>query len=117
ETDPKARALYTAVFTLAMNQSRYDNLPAELKQVIDANSGAVLSRAIGAAWDASAPPARKLAVDRGNTLYVVPAAELENWQKATAKLPDDWIKDVDAKGEDGKMLLQAATDLIRKYER
>ena len=28
ETDPKSRALYTAVFTLAMNQAKYDSLPA-----------------------------------------------------------------------------------------
>jgi TRAP-type C4-dicarboxylate transport system substrate-binding protein len=116
ETDPKARALYTAVFTLAMNQAKYDSLPADLKQVIDANSGAALSKTMGSTWDASAPPARKLAVDRGNTFYVIPASELENWQKATANLADDWVKDVSAKGQDGKMLLQAATDLIKKYE-
>ena len=56
ETDPKSRALYTAVFILAMNQAKYDSLPADLKQVIDANSGAALSKAMGMQWDASAPP-------------------------------------------------------------
>jgi hypothetical protein len=72
---------------------------------------------MGQAWDASAPPARKLAVDHGNVFYTIPAAELDNWQKATANLPDDWVKDVSAKGNDGKALLQAAKDLIRKYEK
>jgi TRAP-type C4-dicarboxylate transport system substrate-binding protein len=117
ETDPKARALYTAVFIFAMNQAKYDGLPPDLKNVIDANSGAPLSKAIGAQWDASAPPARKVAADRGNTFYVIPGSELENWQKATANLPDDWVKDVAAKGQDGKMLLQSAKDLIKKYEK
>ena len=117
ETDPKARALYTAVFIFAMNQAKYDSLPPDLKAVIDANSGASLSKAIGAQWDASAPPARKVAADRGNTFYVIPASELDNWQKATANLPDDWAKDVTAKGQDGKMLLQSAKDLIKKYEK
>jgi len=116
ETDPKMRALYTAVFTLAMNQAKYDSLPADLKKVIDDNSGLAQARAFGKQWDASAPPARKLAADRGNTFYVIPASELENWQKATANLPDEWVKDVSAKGADGKALLQAATDLIKKYE-
>ena len=46
---------------------------------------------------------------------MIPASELENWQKAAANLPDEWVKDVAAKGQDGKMLLQAAKDLIRKY--
>jgi TRAP-type C4-dicarboxylate transport system substrate-binding protein len=116
ETDPKSRALYTAVFTLAMNQAKYDSLPADLKRVIDQNSGANLAHSFGKQWDASAPPARKLAVDRNNTFYMIPASELENWRKATDNLDDDWVKDVTAKGNDGKALLQAARDMIKKYE-
>jgi TRAP-type C4-dicarboxylate transport system substrate-binding protein len=117
ETDPKARALYTALFILAMNQAKYDSLPPDLKKVIDANSGAPLAQAMGKQWDASAPSARKYAVDRGNTFYVIPASELASWQAATANLPDEWVKDVTAKGNDGKALLQAARDLIKKYEK
>jgi len=117
ETDPKTRALYTAVFILAMNQAKYDSLPPDLKMVIDANSGAPLAKSMGAQWDASAPPARKFAVDRGNTFYVIPASELENWQKATAHLPDEWVRDIAAKGQDGTALLSAAKDLIKKYEK
>ncbi len=117
ETDPKSRALYTAVFMFAMNQAKYDGLPADLKKVIDANSGLALSKSMGAQWDASAPPARKLAVDRGNTFYVIPATELETWQKATANLADEWVKDVSAKGNDGAALLKSARDLIAKYEK
>jgi TRAP-type C4-dicarboxylate transport system substrate-binding protein len=117
ETDPQARSLYSAVFLLGMNQARYDALPADLRKVIDDHSGAALSGAIGKAWDASAPAARKLAVERGNTIYVIPSSELANWQKATAALPDDWVRDVTAKGNDGKALLLQAKDLIRKYER
>ena len=116
ETDPKSRALYTAVFTLAMNQAKYDSLPADLKKVLDQNSGVATARAFGKQWDASAPGARKAATDRGNTFYTIPASELANWEKATANLDDEWVKDVTAKGNDGKMLLQSARDLIKKYE-
>ena len=116
ETDPKSRALYTVVFTLAMNQAKYDSLPADLKKVIDANSGLASAKAFGKQWDASAPPARKLAADRGNTFYTIPASELANWQKATANLEEEWVKDVTAKGHDGKAMLQTAKELIRKYE-
>ena len=116
ETDPASRALYTAVFTLAMNEAKYDSLPPDLKKVIDQNSGAAAAKAFGRQWDASAPPARKLAVDRGNTFYVIPSSELANWEKATAHLDEEWVKDVTAKGHDGKMLLQSARDLIKKYE-
>ena len=44
ETDPKVRALYTAVFILAMNQAKYDSLPADLKQRDRRELGAALSR-------------------------------------------------------------------------
>jgi TRAP-type transport system periplasmic protein len=116
ETDPKSRALYTAVFILGMNQAKYDSLPPDLKKVIDNNSGANVARAFGKQWDASAPPARKQAADRGNTFYMIPASELEQWQKTTASLEDEWVRDVSAKGQDGKQLLQTAKDLIKKYE-
>jgi len=117
ETDPKSRALYTAVFMFAMNQAKYDSLSPELKKVIDANSGLSLSKQMGAQWDASGPPARKLAVEHGNTFYVIPAAELEQWQKATSSLADEWVKDVSAKGNDGAALLKAARESIARYEK
>jgi TRAP-type transport system periplasmic protein len=116
ETDPKSRALYTVVFILGMNQAKYDSLPPDLKKVIDNNSGASVARTFGKQWDASAPPARKQATDRNNAFYTIPASELAQWQKATANLEEEWVRDVSAKGHDGKQLLQSAKDLIKKYE-
>src|SRR3546814_8580332 len=37
------RGLYTAVFLFAMNKARYESLPADLRQVIDENSGIALA--------------------------------------------------------------------------
>lgn len=88
-----------------------------MKKVIDANSGMSLAKSMGMKWDASAPPARKLAVEHGNTFYMIPASELANWQKATAHLPAEWVKDVSAKGSDGAALLKSAKELIAKYEK
>jgi TRAP-type C4-dicarboxylate transport system substrate-binding protein len=117
ETDPSRPALYSAVFVFAMNQAKYDSLPPDLKKVIDANSGAELSRQIGKIWDGSAPAARKLAVDRGNTMYMVPAAELDNWVKASAPLYDEWVADMDKRGANGKALLAEARELLVKYKK
>jgi TRAP-type C4-dicarboxylate transport system substrate-binding protein len=117
ETDPSRPALYSAVFVFAMNQAKYDSLPADLKKVIDANSGADLSRQIGKVWDGSAPAARKMAVDRGNTLYMVPASELDNWVKASAPLYDEWVADMDKRGANGKALLAEARELLVKYKK
>ncbi len=118
ETDPKvARALHRRVH--AGDEPGEVRQPARGPQEGDRRQ---LRRSRWRARSASSGmpprrPARKLAVDHGNTFYVIPASELENWQKATANLPDEWVKDVSAKGHDGKALLQAATDLIKKYEK
>ncbi|MFN3416583.1 MAG: TRAP transporter substrate-binding protein [Caldimonas sp.] len=115
ETDPSKPALYSAVFIFGMNQAKYDSLPADLKAVIDRNSGMALSRQIGQIWDDSKAAGRKAAVDRGNTLYTVPASELDHWIAASASLYDEWVADIDKRGASGKALLQDARDLLAKY--
>ncbi len=117
ETDPAMPALYTAVFIFAMNPKKYDSLPPDLKAVIDRNSGPEVSRQLGALWDRSAPPARKTAVDRGNTFYTVPATELSQWERATRVLYADWINDMNKRGLNGNEMLTDARALIAKYEK
>lgn len=115
ETDPSFPGLYTAVFILAMNKAKYDSLPADLKKVIDANSGPETSAFLGRTQQAGDPPARKVAADRKNTIYTIPASEMENWRKASQPVYDDWFKEMAAKNQDGKALLDQAQTLIRKY--
>ncbi len=117
ETDPSRPALYSAVFVFAMNQAKYDSLPADLKKVIDANSGAALSQQIGKIWDGSQAAGRKAAQDRGNSFYMIPASELDNWVKASAPLYDDWIADMDKRGNNGKAMLAEARELLVKYKK
>lgn len=117
ETDPSRPALYSAVFVFAMNQAKYDALPADLKKVIDNHSGAAYSQQIGKIWDNSQAAGRKAAQDRGNTFYTVPASELDNWVKASAPLYEDWVADMDKRGLNGKQMLQDARDLLAKYRK
>jgi TRAP-type transport system periplasmic protein len=117
ETDPARPALYTATFILAMNQAKYDSLPADLKAIIDRNSGAGLSAMAGKVWDESQAVGRKPAVDRGNTFYRIPAADLDAWIKASAPLYDEWVADMDKRGLPGKQMLQDARDLVAKYKK
>lgn len=70
-----------------MNQARCDTLPADPKQVIDANGGAVPSRQIGKIWDDSQAAGSKAAQERGNSFYTIPASELDNWVKQAAPVP------------------------------
>ena len=117
ETDPSRPALYSAVFVFAMNQAKYDALPPDLKKVIDAHSGAQFSQEIGKIWDDSQAAGRKLAQERGNTFYTIPASELQNWVQASQPLYRDFVGDMDKKGLPGQQMLQDARDLLQKYKK
>lgn len=117
ETDPNQPALYTAVFLLAMNRSTYDGLPPHLKAVIDRNSGLALSAQAGRLWEEQKAPARRLALERGNSVYVVPESELANWQRAALPVIADWITDMGRRKLDGDGLLADARALLARHAR
>ncbi len=117
ETDPSRPALYTAVFTIAMNPAKYASLSPELKAVIDRNSGAPLAATAGKVWDESQAPGRKAAHEHNNTFYTIPGSELDNWIKTSAPLYDEWTAEMDKRGMPGKQMLQDARALIGKYQK
>lgn len=108
-------ALYTTAFVLAMNKDRYESLPADLKKVVDDNSGQEFSAFAGktqAEWDT---PGRKIAVDLGNSIVQLSAEETEAWKKASQPVIDKWVAEMKGKNIDGQALLDEARALIDKY--
>jgi len=113
ETDPSEPAFYTTAFIFAMNQAKYDSLPADLKKVIDRNSGQGLSGMAGKAFLQADMEGKKLTTK--NTTNVIPKAELDNWKKVAQPLFDTWVSDMNARGQNGKQMLDGARSLIAKY--
>lgn len=105
-----------SIFAFVMNQAKYDSLPADLKKVIDNNTGVAASALAGEKFDAVVVANHKLATDRGNAVNVLSAAEVARWTKATADIDDQWVKEVAAKGGNGAALLENARALIRQYD-
>jgi TRAP-type C4-dicarboxylate transport system substrate-binding protein len=105
-----------AIFVFAMNQNKYNSLPADLKKVIDNNSGREVSRWVGQIWDTRSAPARKIALDRHNQINVLTEAEYARWVKATSTVDDEWVKDVNAKGGNGRALYNDAKAILKKYK-
>ena len=116
ETDRSYNALYTTVFVLPMNKAKYDSLPADLKAVIDKNSGRELSAFMGKTQSGHDAVGKKVFESSANQkISIIPKAELEKWKKATDTLDDAWAADMTSKGMDGKGMLQTASDLIKQY--
>ncbi|MGR3803286.1 TRAP transporter substrate-binding protein [Marinibacterium profundimaris] len=110
------RALYTAAIVMVMNKRSYDNLPDDLKAIIDEQSGAKLSQlAAEVMWEYDAP-GRKIAEDAGNTIVTLDEAEVARWQQAALPVVDRWVAEMDGKGIDGMALIDQAQGLIKKNE-
>ena len=115
EFDPAGGALYTTTFILAMNKAKYNALPADLKAVIDKNSGMETSAWLGKVQQGGDAPGRESAVKLGNSIYTIPAAEAQEFKRKARLVEVEWMQDMDKRGFNGKQLLDTAKSLIAKH--
>lgn len=115
EFDPAGGALYTTTFIMGMNQRRYDSLPPDLKKVIDDNSGIEASAFLGRTQQAGDAPARRQAVERGNTINTIGMAEAQEFRRRARQVEVEWVQDMDRRGFNGRDLLESARKLIEKH--
>ena len=109
------KGLYTQTFAVAMNKAAYDKLPADLKKVIDANSGAETAAKFGRAMDEGDKVGMGLAQKAGNRVVTLDAAETARWARAAAGVRAAWYKEVGEKGIDGPKLAAEAEALLKQY--
>jgi TRAP-type C4-dicarboxylate transport system substrate-binding protein len=114
---PGSPTLYTTTFVLAMNNAKYAALPADLKKVLDANSGQAAATMAAKVWDEQASVVEEMVKKRGNTVSTISADEAAKWRKTTAPVWDAWIKQVKDRGMDGGKMIENAKALIAKYEK
>lgn len=96
-------AIGYTVLSMLMNKRKYDALPSDLKGIIDRNSGQALSQRFGAAWDQEIGKAQAAA--KAGSIVALDAGATEAMQQATNKVVEQWIKDVESRGLDGKSMV------------
>ena len=109
--------LYTQTFALVMNRAAYDKLPADLKKVIDANSGITLAAAFGRAMDEGDKEGLAIARKAGNNLVALDAAESQRWRRTASVVESDWVTEMKGKGIDGAKLVSEARALVAKHNK
>ena len=114
DTAAGAPRMSNTIFVIAMNEAKYNGLPADLKKVIDANTGLEWSKQIGKAFDSTTEPAKKLAVAANGVFDTLSPAEYDRWVKQTEGVNREWITEIGAKGANGQALLDDARALIKK---
>ncbi len=106
----------TEVFTFLMNKKKYESLPADLKKVIDANSGRNLAPLAIATWDRIELEGEKVMHSVAKNKFVsLSAAETARFKKQVAPVNDRFVALMKEHGMDGKLLITDAEALVAKY--
>lgn len=106
---------YIATMLLVMNRAKYAGLPADLRAILDANSGMVAARMAAPAWDVEGPKVAEMARRRGNTISSLPAEEARRWQQTTQPVIDNWVGAMRERNIDGAALLERARALVGEF--
>ena len=112
-----ATGLFTQTFALVMNRGSYNKLPADLKAVIDRNSGVETAALFGRAMDEGDKVGLEVAQKAGNSIVTLDAAETQRWKTTAAAVEADWVKEVQSKKIDGAKLVAEARALIAKHSK
>jgi TRAP-type C4-dicarboxylate transport system substrate-binding protein len=115
---PPQPRLSTAIFTFLMNKKKYDSLPADLKKVIDDNSGRKLAPEAIAIWDRIEVDGEKVIRSKTKNKFVsLSAAETAKFKKKVQPVFDRFVKMLDDSGANGKQILAEVEALEAKYDR
>ena len=110
---PGSPTLYITTFILGMNRAKYEGLPADLRQVLDANSGMAAAEMAARPWDERGPVVEEMVRKRGNQVITITEAEKARWVQATRPVEEAWL--AQARGFDGAALLAEARALVAKH--
>ena len=112
---PGSPTFYSASMILALNPARYQALPADLKRVLDANSGEPAALMAAKVWDEEGPKVEEMARRRGNSITEISEAEKARWVAATAPVTDSWVAQMRERSIDGAALVEQTRGLVARY--
>ena len=108
--------LHEPTLAMVMNKKSYASLPADLKKVLDKDSGEWLAEEFGRRWEKDDMRGEAKARKLKHTIIRVSAAEEARWKEAAQPVYDDWVKRIDAKGLPGRKILQDAERIIAEFQ-
>lgn len=107
-----APALYTATFILAMNHDAYDAMPADLRALLDAETGKKMAEMSGRVMLNADANGREQAIAAGNDIVTLSREEVARWIAAAQPVYARWIARANTHGFDGEATIERAKQLI-----
>jgi TRAP-type C4-dicarboxylate transport system substrate-binding protein len=115
---PPQPRLSTAIFTFLMNKQKYESLPADLKKVIDDNSGRNIAPWAIEIWDRIELEGEKVMRSKSKNKFVsLSAEETAKFRTKVQPVFDRFVKMLDDSGANGKAILAEVEQLEEKYSK
>ncbi len=104
----------TSVFLFGMNKERFEEMPEDLRAIIDAHSGRDFAREIGEVWAMEETTGKRQQFESGGTILRLDEAVTEDIATRGQAIVDRWIEEVSAKEIDGQAIISAARRAVRQ---
>lgn len=107
--------LYTLSFVVTMNRDVYDGLPADLKAILDGQSGMAWARKAATVFDAMDAEGRAAAeAAPGHTIHVVAdGADHPAWKPVLDRATEAYLADLEVRGLPARAVFARARELAR----
>ncbi len=104
--------IYQAAFIMTMNSKVYNKLPADLKKVIDDNSGMEWAKKAGVMFDGIDARGRAQAVERGHEFVEIEGGiNNPDWKPVLDKVTEEYLAELEAKGMPARKVYARALEL------
>jgi TRAP-type C4-dicarboxylate transport system substrate-binding protein len=108
---------YISAQLLLINKDTYNNMPEDLRKILDDHCTPEWSRKFSEGWAANEASGRQKMIDSGeHILYKPTEEEVQMWRDAAAPLLDQWKKDVKAVGEDPDAIYNSYIDALKRHD-
>ena len=109
--------LYVTTFAFVFNKSKYEQMSAKQKKVIDDHCTNEWALKVAAPWaDFEHNGIAKLKAEAGHEVYPISDAQLAEWRKAAQPLENEWAAGVKKAGVDPTAVLKELKDQLAKYK-
>jgi TRAP-type C4-dicarboxylate transport system substrate-binding protein len=112
---PGSDRFHTQVFLIAMNRDAHGALPADLRAIIDRNSGHGIAQWLATTWMNNEEPGIRLARESGELRLLPRADAVALRRRLDSDVTARWLTAMYERGLDGDAILDEARDLLARY--
>jgi TRAP-type C4-dicarboxylate transport system substrate-binding protein len=107
---------YTSSFFVVMNKEKWNALPPEIQRIIEEINEEWIPKH-GEAWDSSDMEGYLYSLSLGHEIIGLDSREAARWKKAVAPVVEQYIRDMNKKGFDGKEIVDFTIATLNKYKK